>query len=151
MTDIEIQNIDVLEVLPQRPPFVLISRMMHYEDDSMVTQTDITPDGLPGSFSLVVTDGMFDDTSLVENIAQTCAARIGYYNKYILKVDVSIGFIGAIRQLDIHRLPQVGETIETSINILSSAFGMSLANATIKTLSGEIIAEGEMKIVTKDN
>ena len=133
----EIKDIPVLNVLPQRPPFIFISRMLHYDDSSMITETEIYRDD-------------FDECDLIENIAQTCAARIGYYNKYIALRDISIGYIGAVRQLDILRLPHLGETIQTSILIKSTAFGLSLADAIIKGADGQIIAEGEMKIALQD-
>lgn len=148
---INVSNIPVLNVLPQRPPFVMISRLVEYDDNAMLCETEVTPEGLPdGAFEFICRDGVYDDAALVENIAQTCAARVGYYNKYILKRGVEIGFIGAIRVLNIHRLPCVGETFQTAITIKSSAFGFSLADAEVMTLSGEIIAEGEMKFANKE-
>ena len=150
MTDLEIQNIPILNVLPQRPPFIMITRMMHYDEKSMVTQTDVTEDGLGDSYGFVCSNGKYDDCAMIENIAQTCAARIGYYNKYILGKDVCIGYIGAVRDLRITRTPNIGETIQTSINIKSSAFGISLADAVITDLEGNILAEGEMKIALQE-
>ena len=150
MTDQEIQKIPILNVLPQRPPFILITRMMHYDDKSMITQTDVTEKGLLDSFGMICSNGKYDDCSLIENIAQTCAARIGYYNKYILGKDICIGYIGAVKELSIFRLPRIGETFQTSINIISSAFGISLAEALVTDMQGNIIAKGEMKIALQE-
>ena len=85
----------------------------------------------------------------MENIAQTCAARVGFYNKYILKKDVQVGFIGAIRNYVVHELPQVGSTITTRVDILEEIFGMTLANAEI-TCEGRTIATAEIKLSVRN-
>ena len=81
----------------------------------------------------------------MENIAQTCAARIGFYNKYILKKDVQMGFIGAVRNYVVRRFPEVGEIITTKVNILEEIFGMTLANAEVMC-DGEVVATAEIKL-----
>jgi len=140
MTDQEIQQIPILNVLPQRRPFVFVDRMMHYEELVMVTETTVSSDCILGE------DNQMSASGIVENIAQTCAARIGFINKYILHKDICIGVIGAIKNLVIDHLPKVGETPTTRIEILSSAFGISLAAATVTSAETGLIAEGEMKI-----
>jgi predicted hotdog family 3-hydroxylacyl-ACP dehydratase len=101
------------------------------------------------STNIFVENGLFTASGVIENIAQTCATRIGYINKYILKKDIQLGFIGAIRNLNIHRMPKVGETIETSILTLEEVFGMTLVSALVKS-GDEIIAESEMKIAISE-
>jgi predicted hotdog family 3-hydroxylacyl-ACP dehydratase len=91
----------------------------------------------------------FSACGLIENIAQTCAARIGYVNKYVLKKGIQLGFIGAIRNLQIYRLPPVGTTIITKVTIMEDVFGMTLATAVVST-NDIIWAEGEMKIAINE-
>ena len=85
---------------------------------------------------------------MIENIAQTCAARIGFINKYVLKKDVQIGFIGAIRNFEVFDLPKVGQTITTIVNVKEEVFGMTLASARVKR-GTQILAETEIKIAIK--
>ena len=144
MTDEEFLQIPVLGILPQRPPFVIISQLLHYDDDVTVTRFSITAD------NLFCQDGCLLASGLVENIAQTCAARIGYINKYILHRDVNIGYIGAIRNMQILQLPRVGETVETRIEILESSFGLSLAHGEIHRTDGVLVAQAEMKIALSE-
>ena len=86
---------------------------------------------------------------MMENIAQTCAARIGFYNKYILHKDVQVGFIGAIRNYVINKLPNVGDIILTKVDIIEEIFGMTLAKAEI-VCNDEIIATAEIKLSVKN-
>jgi predicted hotdog family 3-hydroxylacyl-ACP dehydratase len=137
------EDIDIHELLPQHEPFVMVGKLLHYDKDKTVTSTMIQ------STNIFVENGLFTASGVIENIAQTCATRIGYINKYILKKDIQLGFIGAIRNLNIHRMPKVGETIETSILTLEEVFGMTLVSALVKS-GDEIIAESEMKIAISE-
>lgn len=138
-----LEGIDIHELLPQQEPFVMVGRLTYFDMTTIVTETEVE------SKNIFVDDMVFSASGLIENIAQTCAARIGYVNKYILKKGIQIGFIGAIRNLNICRFPSVGETIVTSVEILEEVFGMSLAKAVI-LCEGEVIVNAEMKIAIRE-
>ena len=74
-----LRGIDIHELLPQQEPFVMISSLVRFDMQTTVTETIVSAD------NMFVEDGVFTAPGIVENIAQTCAARIGYVNKYILK------------------------------------------------------------------
>lgn len=139
----DIQSIDIHELLPQQEPFVMVGRLMHIDEVLTATATTVKAD------NIFVENGCLSATGLMENIAQTCAVRIGYVNKYILKRGIQIGYIGAIRQLQVLRLPEVGETIQTTVAVEEEVFGMTLANATIANDKG-VVATCEMKIAVRD-
>lgn len=144
MTDQEFLQIPIAGLLPQREPFVMVSQLVHYDEVVTVTRFHIAAD------NVFCQQGRFAASGVIENIAQTCAARIGFINKYILHRDVNIGFIGAVRNLVIHCLPQVGQTIETRIEVLSSSFGLTLARGEVRLPDGTLVAEGEMKIALSE-
>lgn len=142
MTDIE--AIDIHELLPQQEPFVMVDRLTHFDMQRTVSQTTVKSDNIFTDQS-----GIFSESGVIENIAQTCAARIGYVNKYILKKRIHLGFIGSIRNLRIHRLPKTGETMTTTVVTIEEIFGMTLVKATVETDSGPI-ADAEMKIAVSE-
>ena len=111
-----LRSIDIHELLPQQEPFVMIGHLVFLDQVQTVTETVIRAD------NLFVEDGRFSASGLIENIAQTCAARIGYVNKYIMKKGIQIGFIGAVRNMDIVALPKVGDTIVTTVNVKEEVF-----------------------------
>lgn len=143
ITEEYIRSIDVHTVLPQQEPFVMIDTMTHFEMMTSTTETEIRES------NIFVDGGRFSASGMMENIAQTCAARVGFYNKYILKKEVQVGFIGAIRNYVVHELPQVGSTITTRVDILEEIFGMTLANAEI-TCEGRTIATAEIKLSVRN-
>jgi predicted hotdog family 3-hydroxylacyl-ACP dehydratase len=89
---------------------------------------------------------ILSEAGVTENIAQTCAvhaAMVG--NGRGENGGVKIGVIGAIRNLEILRLPQRGETLTTQIEEIQEVFNTTLVNATV-SINNTIIATGEMKI-----
>ena len=81
----------------------------------------------------------------MENVAQTCAARLGFYNKYVLNRPVQLGFIGAIRNFRVAHLPRVGQQLVTTIHVEENVMGMTLASAKVEC-EGETVATTEIKI-----
>ena len=138
-----LRDIDIHELLPQQEPFVMVSRLVHFDDVRTICEMDIQAD------NIFVEDGHLNASGMIENIAQTCAARIGYVNKFILKKAVQIGFIGAIRNLEVTDLPEVGQQITTIVDVIEEVFGMTLASAVIKQ-GNRTLATTEMKIAVKE-
>lgn len=138
-----LRSIDVHELLPQQEPFVMISRLVQFDMVRTITETDVKAD------NLFVEAGCFSASGLIENIAQTCAARLGYVNKYIMKKGIQIGFIGAVRNLEILSLPHVGDTITTTVDVKEEVFGMTLAEATVKC-GDKMLVTTEIKIAIRE-
>ncbi len=136
----DVTQIDIHELLPQQEPFVMVGRLVSFDMRRIVTATTISES------NIMVDAGSFTSAGLIENMAQTCAARIGYVNKYILHKAVIPGVIGAMRNIRLYRFPVVGETIETTVDIIEEVFGLILVRASIR-VGTELIAEGEMKMV----
>ena len=139
-----LRGIDIHELLPQQEPFVMISSLVRFDMQTTITETIVWAD------NMFVEDGVFTAPGIVENIAQTCAARIGYVNKYILKKGIQLGFIGAIRDLKVKDLPKVGDTITTTISVIDSVFGMTLVDAVVLNNGAEVVS-AQMKIAVKES
>jgi predicted hotdog family 3-hydroxylacyl-ACP dehydratase len=142
-----IKDFNILDLLPQRPPFIMVDELLHY--DPIFTSTSfVVRDKNP----FCTTEGVMEESGLIENIAQTCAARMGYKEKTEPQRDgnIRIGFIAMIKTMDIRRRPFVGETLETTVEIREEIFNTTLAGSSVKTSGGEILADCEMKIYLTD-
>ena len=137
----ELREIDILDLLPQRPPFILVDHLVEFTPEGVTTEFEVRSDGI------FTENGRLIATGLIENIAQTCATRIGYIN-YISHRPVGIGYIGAIRDLTIFRTPHVGELLTTTIRVKEEIFGMTLVDAEVRS-GEELLAQSEMKIALK--
>ncbi len=138
-----LRSIDIHTLLPQQEPFVMVGTLTHFEMTKVVTELVIPED------NIFVNDGKFSASGLIENMAQTCAARLGYVNKYILLKGIQLGYIGAIRNMQVFDLPKVGDKITTTVNIREEVFGMILADATVEC-GDKLLVSTEMKIAEKE-
>ncbi len=142
-TDEFVRSIDIHTLLPQEEPFVMVGTLEHFDMKHVVTSTMVSPDNIFVDFDKML------PTGLIENIAQTCATRIGYINKYILKKGIQIGFIGAVRNLKVCTLPTVGDILYTEVDVQEEVFGMILVTAVVKT-SEHVCVTSELKIAIRE-
>lgn len=138
-TDDFVRTLDVHTLLPQQEPFVMIGQLIHFDMIETVTETSIVEN------NIFVQGGIFSSTGMLENIAQTCAVRIGYINKYINKKGIQIGLIGAVKNYEVFENPIVGSRIKTTIKVKEEIFGMILAEAIVEC-NDVHIAKTEIKI-----
>lgn len=134
-----LRAIDIHTLLPQQEPFVMVDTLTGFSREGITTETVVRAD------NMLAEAGHLSAEGVMENIAQTCAARIGFVNRYILRRGIQVGFIGAIRNFHIHQLPETGETITTEVRLVEEIFGMVLASATVTGERGPV-AETEIKI-----
>ena len=137
-----LRTIDVHDLLPQQEPFVMIGSLVHLDKMLTVTETEVQAD------NIFVDQNHFSASGLMENIAQTCASRIGYINKYILKKGIQLGFIGAVRNFEVISLPEVGDVITTRVEVKEEVFGMTLTEAVIMC-GDKVLVTSDMKIAVK--
>lgn len=137
-----IGELSLTELIPQRPPFVMIDRLVSCNLVKTVTELTVRQDNMFFENNRLSTSG------LIENIAQTCAARMGYLNLENGK-SVKIGVIGAISNLNINRTPAEGEHLVTTIEVLQEVFSMVLVDAKIECGAKEIV-RAQMKIALTD-
>ena len=136
------EDIALKTLIPQRPPFVMIDKMLSFDMRVTVTQLEIRPD------NVFCVDGKLSAEGLMENIAQTCAARMGYINLNKSEA-VKIGVIGAVSNFEIFRTPKVGELIVTTIEVLEELFQITMVKAFVRC-DDETIAQANMKIALMD-
>lgn len=134
--------IDVNLLIPQKPPFVMVSEVINSPEYAAILNIE--------SSNIFCQNGKFLEAGLVEHMAQSVAA-ISAYKGFEAMTDQAekpkIGFIGAIKNLQILHQPKLNDRLETTISIQHE-----IMNATIvlvKTMiANDIIASAEFKIFT---
>ncbi len=129
---------NILALIPQRPPFVMIDKMLY--SDETVTRTSF----LITEENVLVVNGEFSEAGLLENIAQTAAARAGYMAMMENK-PVAVGYIGAVKNLEIFELPKINDELITEIKIEDQVFDMIVISGTVRC-KDKVIAQCEMNI-----
>ena len=129
---------DILQFIPQRSPFVMVDQLLHTDEHSARSIFQVRPE------NIFIEDGELAEPALIENIAQTAAARIGYICQQE-KRPVPPGYIGAVQNLEIMALPKINDKIETEISIKNQIFDVTIISGTIRCNDVEI-ARCDMKI-----
>lgn len=124
--------------IPQRAPMVMVEKLHKAKDGQTISSFDISES------NIFCKDGFLQEPGLIENIAQTAAVGVGFEYRNENK-DVPTGYIGAVQKLTIHKLPKIGKTIYTEVNVEHKVFNTTLINGKI-TCDNELIADCKMKI-----
>lgn len=135
------QGEELFRLIPQRPPMVMIDRFYGIEENTSQSGLTVTTD------NLFCRDGVLQETGIIEHIAQSAAARVGYI--YMLRKEpVPLGFIGSVEKMKLFRLPSAGAELYTGITIVQEVFDITLITAEVKE-NDELLAECRMKIYLK--
>lgn len=104
--------------------------------------------------NIFVQDNVFIEAGLIENTAQTCSSIVG--KKYFFDEDGTenenvnvIGFISALKNVKIHSLPKVGDTIITKADLVSKFAGDDYTLCTMScnsSVEDQILLECEINL-----
>lgn len=129
----------VENLLPQKFPFVMVDKMYSFTETSLISGLDIQKD------NIFIDNNTFLEAGLIEHMAQSVALHTGY--QFFLKNEKApTGYIGSIKEIEIKKLPQVSNNIQSTVTILQEFAGITLVNI-VTTLNDEEIAKGQMKTV----
>jgi predicted hotdog family 3-hydroxylacyl-ACP dehydratase len=111
------EHIDIKKFLPHRTPMLMVSELLHIDDNTVTTAFHISKDCIFTNADILTESG------LIENAAQACSAIVG--QSYFAVDDLEgegnqlVGYISAIKKVEIFKLPKIGETIRTKARLLS--------------------------------
>ena len=131
----------ICQLIPQRAPIIMVDKFFGIEEGCSYSGLTVTVD------NLFCKEGIFQETGIIEHIAQSAAARIGYLYSLEQK-EVPLGFIGSVDKLKIITLPKVGAELFTEITVIQEVLDITLITAQVK-VEEKLIAECRMKIFIK--
>lgn len=129
---------NILDLIPQRAPIVMVDEFLGIQDNLSRTRLTVSKE------NIFVDNDRMSECGLIEHIAQSAAARVGYIHK-INNQPVPIGYIGSVNNFELNRLPKVGDVISTTIEIIQEVFSITLIQARCCVNDVEI-ASCKMKI-----
>lgn len=104
--------------------------------------------------NIFVQNNVFIEAGLIENTAQTCSSIVG--KKYFFDEDGTendnvnvIGFISALKNVKIHALPKVGDTMITKADLVSKFAGDDYTLCTMRCQSSvedQLLLECEINL-----
>ncbi len=129
---------DIINYIPQREPMLLVHRLLEHSDKLTMSGFDIE------ERNILVHNGYLSEAGLLENMAQTAALSKGYECAQ-KNQKPPIGFIGAVKNLKVQQLPEIGKQIQTHIVPKHEVLNASIVDATVFCDAREI-ASCELKI-----
>ncbi len=138
-----VDKINILNFIPQRPPMVMVDALLSSDEATLTAHTSFFIEAT----NIFCEENFFKEPGLIENIAQSCALRAGY-SFHSKNEKVPLGFIGAIKNLNIHFFPEANSEIQTEIKVVNEIFDVTLVTGKVFS-QGKLAAECEMKIFLK--
>ena len=127
------------QLIPQKFPFVMVDKLLSFSENEIIAGFTIYSEN-------IFVDGLvFQESGIIEHMAQSVALYTGY-QFYLKQEPAPTGYIGAIKSVEILKLPKVGEHIETTVSILQEFMGVTLVDISSK-VNNEVIAFAQMKTV----
>jgi 3-hydroxymyristoyl/3-hydroxydecanoyl-(acyl carrier protein) dehydratase len=140
-------GVDIQNYLPHRAPMLMVDLILDIDANFVETIFLIKED------NIFVENNVFIEAGLIENTAQTCSAIVG--KKYFFDEDGTenenvnvIGFISALKNVKIHALPKVGDTIITKADLVSKFAG---DNYTLCTMNCKSSVEDQLLLECEIN
>lgn len=137
---INLDAIDISNFLPHRAPFLMVDKVLELTDDYVATSFEIQDS------CILVDKNNLSEVGLVENAAQTCSAIVGksYFEEDDLEGNGTnlIGFISAIKKIEIFETPVLGQEIHTKAQLKSRFDSDSYSICTLECTT--YIAEKKM-------
>ena len=137
-----VNRLEIINYIPQRDPFIAVHELLAATDEFAQTQFEVLPE------SIFVTHGLFMESGLLENIAQTAAAQMGYVCKKN-GLPNPPGYIASIKNLVVHSLPSVGDVLNTSIQVINRVLGVILLDGIVKS-NESIVCQCEMRVFVEN-
>jgi predicted hotdog family 3-hydroxylacyl-ACP dehydratase len=134
-----ISDDDLIALIPQKKPFVLISSLKEVSDKNCITTFHFD------ASHLLSKNSRLHPAGLLENMAQSAGCKIGFED-FMKGKKHSVGFIGEIRDFIFSRLPRAGEELTTEITIENKVFGTVIVMAGKVSVGEEKIASCKMKV-----
>ncbi len=132
---------ELLKLIPQKHPFVLIDTLHETGKDYSITGFTVPKN------HVLTKDGFLSEPGLIENMAQSAAAMTGYANLNQNK-EPEIGFIAAIKNLEIYKLPKSGTSFKTKVTLSGQVFDFIMINGEVYH-NNSIFAKCEIKVFLK--
>ena len=124
-------NIDIKYFLPHRPPMLMATTTPFLGPDAVETVFTVSE-----SCIFVNKNGYLSEAGLIENAAQACSAITG--QKFFDADDLEgkgnkvVGYISAIKKVELFLLPKIGDVIVTKASLVSEYDSEAMSVCTIE-------------------
>ena len=127
--------------IPQKPPFVFVTRLTRCEEGYAETEFDVPLD------CVLVSGGFLYEGGIAEFMAQSCAVYVGCRDFLAGRKEPQAGVLGAVSRMKIDLLPPAGCMLSCRVEVMGDFDGMLMFNARVCMDCGNVVktvAEGRL-------
>lgn len=127
--------------IPQKPPFVFVTRLTRCEEGYAETEFDVPRD------CVLVSGGFLYEGGIAEFMAQSCAVYVGCRDFLAGRKEPQTGVLGAVSRMKIDLLPPAGCRLSCRVEVMGDFYGMLMFNARVCMDCGnavKTVAEGRL-------
>ncbi len=125
-------DINIENFLPHRPPMLMKCNTPYLDGEAVETHFEITEDCI-----FTNKKGYLSEPGLIELAAQSCSAITGQDffedNDFEGLGNKVVGYISAIKKIELFQLPKIGETLITKANLISKYDTGTMVMCTIES------------------
>ena len=139
---------NILELIPQRPPMVMIDGLVSCDEKQALARLTIRED------NIFLNSNGFSASGMMEAMAQTAAARTGYLLKNhpeSANKKIPVGVIGSIKNFRLYFQPQIDSILNITVEIAHEVLMANIVKGKVE-VDGKLAAEAELQIyITEPN
>ncbi len=133
---------NIFQLIPQRLPMVMVDEHISTDEKKTYTKFLVMLD------SMFCEDGVLSEAGILENMAQSAAARLGF--SYQMKGGTPpIGIIASLQEIQINNYPKIGDELITEITFTDEIMGITLVDCKVFCNNNEY-AFCKMKILLRE-
>jgi 3-hydroxymyristoyl/3-hydroxydecanoyl-(acyl carrier protein) dehydratase len=115
---------NIFQLIPQRLPMVMVDEHISTDEKKTFTKFLVLAD------SMFCEDGVLSEAGILENMAQSAAARLGF--SYKMKGGTPpIGIIASLQEIQIKNYPKTGDELTTEITFTDEIMGITLVDCKV--------------------
>jgi predicted hotdog family 3-hydroxylacyl-ACP dehydratase len=131
---------NIKHLIPQKFPFVMVDTLLGFSETNLISSFKILES------NIFFNNYVFSEPGLIENMAQTVALHTGY-DYFLRGEEAPTGYIGSIKKMELYRLPELHDVIQTEAHILQEFMGVTLVEINVFNDKKVKIASSIMKTV----
>lgn len=133
---------NIFQLIPQRLPMVMVDEHISTDEKKTLTRFKVLSD------SMFCEEGFLSEAGLLENMAQSAAARLGF--SYKMKGGKPpIGIIASLQEIQINNYPVPNDELITEITFTDEIMGITLVDCKVFCNNTEY-AFCKMKILLRE-
>ena len=134
-------HVNISELIPQRFPILMVDELVLVAGNQATARLLLRRDNF-----FMDEDGLLAEAGLIEHMAQSASAMVGYEHKIAGGTRPPVGYIAEVKRFACMKRPACGQTIETTVTRNLQVGDVTIITTRCTDQDGVLLAQTQMKI-----